>query len=127
MPYRSRRQCTYPGCHVLVQTGSRCADHVYEREIKREPSTKKLYNSKQWKEIRAQQLAQYPYCKACYEQGRGLVPATEVDHVIPHRGDETKFFAGPFDSLCKSCHSTKTMSENNFRRAPSKKVFIRNT
>lgn len=34
------------------------------------------------------------------------MPATVCDHVDPHRGDEVKFFSGPFQSLCADCHDT---------------------
>jgi hypothetical protein len=37
--------------------------------------------------------------------------ATECDHIQPHRGDPVKFYSGPFQSLCKSCHSKKTDQE----------------
>lgn len=31
--------------------------------------------------------------------------ATVVDHVEPHRGDPTKFWSGPFQSLCSHHHN----------------------
>lgn len=43
---------------------------------------------------------------------RGLVtPATEADHVTPHRGDSDLFWRGELASLCKPCHSVKTARE----------------
>lgn len=107
MPYRSKRKCTYPGCQRLSTTG-RCDEH---KNTNRTPvNTRKLYNSPRWKVISREQLARYPYCIDCYAEGR-LVKATECDHVYPHRGDEEKFFAGPFQSLCKKHHSAKTAHE----------------
>lgn len=32
--------------------------------------------------------------------------ATVCDHLEPHRGDLTKFWHGPFQSLCQHCHSS---------------------
>jgi hypothetical protein len=34
------------------------------------------------------------------------------DHIEPHKGDEDRFYAGPFQSLCKLHHdSTKQRNE----------------
>lgn len=51
----------------------------------------------------------------CQKAGR-VTAATVCDHVEPHRGDEEKFWAGPFQSLCDQepwrCHSsTKQQQE----------------
>ena len=38
-----------------------------------------------------------------------LTPATVVDHVIPHRGDQKLFWdEDNWQALCKSCHDRKT-------------------
>lgn len=43
-------------------------------------------------------------CRMC---GRVEVRARlECDHVEPHRGDWDKFWAGPFQTLCKPCHGS---------------------
>jgi 5-methylcytosine-specific restriction protein A len=49
------------------------------------------------------------------------VQATDVDHVVPHRGDIKLFMTGELQSLCHSCHSRKTIAENAdiFRRSGS--------
>ena len=58
------------------------------------------------------QLAREPFCRTC--MGLSLyVPATQVDHINPHHGDPIAFFAGPFQSLCDICHTTKTNKERN--------------
>lgn len=115
MPTKAKRQCTWPGCHELVD-GGRCAAHPYK--VDRSPDIKRMYNSKRWHVIREAQLrlaivpslADYPLCVMCYRNGK-LVEATEVDHIYPHKGDETKFFEGPFQCLCKPHHSSKTKAE----------------
>ncbi|MCR8827199.1 HNH endonuclease [Photobacterium sp. TY 1-4] len=39
-------------------------------------------------------------------------PATDVDHITPHKGDRRLFFdQSNWQSLCKSCHSRKTARE----------------
>jgi len=77
---------------------------------KRNPNIKRLYNDPRWKRIRIVQLALYPWCARCLEHGV-YEPATDVDHIERHGGNEEKFFSGPFDSLCHSCHSSKTAKE----------------
>lgn len=117
MPRKAKRVCTWPGCQATVD-GGRCSKHANGSGFVRDPEVKRLYNSKRWQVIREEQLrlaiipslADYPLCVTCYRDGR-LVKATEVDHIYPHRGDVVKFFAGPFQCLCKSHHSAKTKVE----------------
>jgi len=55
-----------------------------------------------WSATRSAQLARAPWCQEC-----GLVPATEVHHVISRAaggGDEP----GNLMSLCWACHRTRT-------------------
>jgi 5-methylcytosine-specific restriction protein A len=66
---------------------------------------RRLYQTRQWKAIRADQLNRKPLCEWCENRHR-VTPATICDHAIPHRGDETLFFSGPFLSLCKQCHDS---------------------
>jgi 5-methylcytosine-specific restriction enzyme A len=66
---------------------------------------RRWYKSAQWLAIRKQQLALEPLCRMCAAVGR-VTPANTADHVEPHRGDRESFFAGPFQSLCHSHHSS---------------------
>lgn len=65
-----------------------------------------LYNSRRWRRIRDRQLAGEPLCRFCIGRGRA-VAATVCDHIEPHRGDVERFYAGPFQSLCKRCHDSE--------------------
>lgn len=66
----------------------------------------KWYKTANWKKIRLSQLAREPLCRFCAKAG--IVKAADtVDHVLPHRGNMKLFFSGPFQSLCKSCHSSQ--------------------
>lgn len=68
------------------------------------------------KELRPQQLLREPFCRVCADKGM-RVWATEVDHVIPHRGRWPLFIAeSNLQSLCHTCHSAKTMRELNESR-----------
>lgn len=71
---------------------------------------RRLYKTARWATTRADQLACEPLCRYHAELGV-IVPADIVDHIIPHRGDEEMFFAGPFQSLCKACHDRIKQSE----------------
>jgi len=54
-------------------------------------------------------LADHPLCAECRRQGR-TTAADVVDHVIPHRGNEDRFWnVRNWQALCKSCHDAKTL------------------
>lgn len=110
-PTRALRQCTYPGCGALVSHGSRCAAHA---EAWHNQDYRAWYRTDRWRQIRAQQLLIQPWCEECRKGGR-MVVATDVDHIEPHRGDESRFYGGPFQSLCHRCHSRKTQRETRGR------------
>lgn len=68
----------------------------------------------QWRATRTRFLAQHPFCVATLEDGKttcGAV-ATDVDHIIPHRGDRALFLDWKnLQALCHGCHSRKTRAE----------------
>jgi 5-methylcytosine-specific restriction protein A len=68
-----------------------------------------LYKTARWQSIRKQQLTREPLCRFCQGDGR-ITAATVCDHIEPHRGDLAKFVAGPFQSLCATCHSGEKRS-----------------
>ena len=70
-----------------------------------------LYNTAKWKRVRLQFLFSNPRCIMCIASGK-QTPANEVDHIIPHCGDADLFWSEEnYQSLCKSCHSSKTFYE----------------
>lgn len=74
-----------------------------------------LYTVKRWRAIRARQLKAHPLCEFCKARGK-VEAATICDHIEPHKGDMVRFWAGPFQSLCKTCHdSTKQAIEHGAR------------
>ena len=68
------------------------------------------YRTARWRKLRQQQLRQEPLCRMCREAGR-VTAATVCDHVEPHRGDEAKFWGGPFQSLCAAHHDGRKQRE----------------
>lgn len=73
---------------------------------------KHLYNRKEWKQLRLDQLRKEPLCSMCKESCR-VVAATVVDHIKPHKGDIDLFLdRNNLQSLCKTHHdSSKQKAE----------------
>ena len=70
-------------------------------------STQRGYGYK-WQKARRRFLDAHPLCVACQANGRPTL-ATDVDHRIPHRGDQSLFWdESNWQALCHSCHSEKT-------------------
>jgi 5-methylcytosine-specific restriction protein A len=94
---------TRPGTHrPLARLTARHAP----AETARQSSTQRGYGYR-WQQFRKRYLSKHPLCVECKAAGR-VTLAIDVDHVDPHRGDMEKFWAGPFQGLCHSCHSAKT-------------------
>lgn len=82
-----------------------------------EPAYKRWYKTARWQKFRRAFLAANPLCLMCSAAGRTEV-AVICDHVERHGGDEAKFWAGPFQGLCKHCHdSAKQRFEKSGRPA----------
>lgn len=114
MPIAPLRPCGHPGCPELVAKG-RCTRHTvavrqtYERT--RGTAAQRGYDSN-WVKARKTYLRQYPWCATHLKRGE-LIRAEHVDHKVPHRGDQKLFWDKTnWQSLCKSCHSSKTASED---------------
>jgi 5-methylcytosine-specific restriction enzyme A len=113
VPTAPRRPCLEPRCPELVTRGGRCPAHArtHERASRGESVTwRGWYKTARWHRLRAFVLAADPLCRSCKAAGR-VEPATDVDHVVPHKGDSTRFWdVGNLTGLCKSCHSRKTQA-----------------
>ena len=71
----------------------------------------KLYGTAFWKKQRKIQLSKNSLCAACLLEGK-VVQAEHIDHVFPHRQDQSKFKSNLFQSLCVPHHTLKTQEEN---------------
>ncbi len=60
-----------------------------------------------WRAIREWQLQREPLCRHCCDEGE-ITPASEVDHID---GDANNNNPKNYQSLCKPCHSRKTLAE----------------
>jgi 5-methylcytosine-specific restriction protein A len=72
-----------------------------------------MYKSRHWQSMRAAQLSAHPLCVGCLSGGI-VSQATQVDHLFPWQqiGDHA-FFRNIFQSLCASCHASKTGMEKH--------------
>ena len=73
---------------------------------------RKLYGTARWQRIRKAQLDAEPLCARCLAM-EVVEPATVVHHKVPHKGDETLFWQGPFESLCKPHHDSEAQLEDH--------------
>ncbi|EKK5245560.1 HNH endonuclease [Cronobacter sakazakii] len=65
-----------------------------------------LYNTKRWYRLRYHQLHKQPLCEFHLKRNQ-VVSASIVDHIAPHKGDETLFHdPDNLQSLCKRCHDS---------------------
>lgn len=126
-PYRP---CAHAGCRALTRDVY-CPKHKPPDRHRRSADAAewhKLYKLPLWTDqLRPQQLAREPFCRSCWQRGIRTgethllrIPATDVDHIVPHRG-RMKLFADPtnLQSLCHACHSRKTLAE----MAENRKAF----
>lgn len=67
-----------------------------------DPAYKRWYKTARWRRLREDQLRANPLCAMCLPRVRA---ATVCDHVKRHNGNEAAFWAGPFQSLCVTCHN----------------------
>ena len=76
----------------------------------RASASKRGYN-RDWRNARAVYLAENPLCVLCLQEGT-TTEATEVDHIVPHKGHQALFWdVRNWQALCKSHHSQKTAHE----------------
>ena len=119
--------CAYPGCRRAVPLGEKyCEAHKQKGEAQDALSAKQRESRRlkfkgtsadrgydyRWRKLRNRFIAQHPHCAECLKRGV-ITMATDVDHIIPHRGDARLLYdEANLQSLCKSCHSKKTASED---------------
>ena len=111
MPRTPPRPCRYPGCPGFCEPGQVfCKEHMmWSSERMRGGAEARGYNA-EWRRARKAFLQLHPLCVECMKNGI-LTPATVVDHIMPHRGDQRLFWdESNWQSLCATCHNKKTGS-----------------
>ena len=113
MPMKPNVPCKHPGCAALVPSGTKyCNVHrpLHPEEVR--PAAERGYGSR-WRKESRRYLQAHPLCEQCAKQGR-YVKATDVDHIIPHRGDPKLFWdESNWQPLCHRHHSEKTRREDH--------------
>lgn len=80
------------------------------RQVKGNSSTARGYGYR-WQKARAHYLAAHPLCAMCSTE-QSPVPATVVDHIKPHGGDEVLFWdTANWQPLCKHCHDSRKQKQ----------------
>ncbi len=115
MPFKPLRPCRT--CNKLTN-GAYCELHK-PKEKPRLSAQERGYTSK-WSKASKSYLSTHPWCVECEKKGIHE-PATETDHIIPHKGNMKLFWdSSNWQGLCKSHHSQKTAREdggfNNVKR-----------
>lgn len=66
-----------------------------------------------WQRERLRFLHANPLCVMCLNEGR-VTPATVVDHIIPHKGDQTLMWDSEnnWQPLCKPHHDSDKQSQD---------------
>ena len=113
MPTKPKVPCKHPGCAALVPSGTKYCDlhrPLHPEEVR--PAASRGYD-RAWQKASKAFLQAHPLCEECMKRGK-YTKATVVDHVIPHRGDETLFWdRSNWHALCKRCHDKKTGCEDS--------------
>ncbi|MEX2642136.1 MAG: HNH endonuclease signature motif containing protein [Acetobacterales bacterium] len=116
LPERWGKVCATPGCErkTTERHCPACRKLKQGQDRRRRGSAAARLYGHAWRKARAAFLWLNPLCSDCAARGE-TVPATEVDHVKPHRGDRLLFWdRRNWQPLCKPCHSRKTAEENGW-------------
>lgn len=74
-----------------------------------------FYASRKWRRLREYKFSLNPLCEKCLLEGKRVV-AEEVDHIIPiFENEDLALEVTNLQSLCKSCHSSKTATDKSQR------------
>jgi 5-methylcytosine-specific restriction protein A len=111
MPTLAPKPCRHTGCAELVSNGKGyCSKHLkekYKEQDRNRLSPSKRGYGRKWQRIRKKKLMLEPWCLFCLNKDKHT-PATEVDHID---GNSFNNSSDNLRSLCKSCHSGRTMKE----------------
>jgi 5-methylcytosine-specific restriction protein A len=129
MSTRLPQRCNEPGCNERTTArGGYCTAHQNDncrtrrhRDAVAEESWRRWYSLAIWQRIKANFRARFPeraaLCQTVDELTgeRCAKPATDIDHIKPHRGDWNLFCGGidyeNLQGLCRAHHSKKSARE----------------
>jgi hypothetical protein len=106
---------------VLKPIGSRTTrqrkadfDEVRRHDLGR-IARKRLYDSKEWEQLRDLARVHDPFCVDCKAEGR-LVPWTDLDHIVDIADGGEPLSLDNVAGRCKPHHSAKTARTRGFHR-----------
>ena len=119
MPLKFTKYCAHAGCKNYALPGSKYCEQHKADDIQRKAYADRQRLSPQergytnaWRKASKAFLVAHPLCAECLKLGI-TKPATEVDHIIPHKGNKDLFWnQNNWQSLCHECHSRKTVKED---------------
>ncbi|MGY3750999.1 HNH endonuclease [Vagococcus acidifermentans] len=117
------KQCNKAGCRNLVPYNERfCEKHfinaktendLYENRKKIGGKYFKFYHGRKWKKLSKLYRLNNPICVHC--ERRNIIRKVDVvDHKIPIKSQEgwkKRYDENNLQSLCHSCHNTKTAND----------------
>ena len=88
----------------------------------RNPEAEQRTRGRKWMDTRARWFADHPLCVMCQDMKPSRVTAAEVvDHIIPHKGDQTLFWdESNWQSLCKPHHDGEKAEQEGRHKARAK-------
>jgi len=110
-----KKFCRHSGCKALVETGY-CEKHTKDKQSYdryRGSAAERGYDAR-WRRYRTVFLKGHPLCECedCKKNG-WIIPATVVDHIIPHKGNYDLFWDPKnHQAMSKQHHDIKTASED---------------
>ena len=110
----SKRICPVHGIWEKKSSKDRCpkckkmSTHIYDKSY-RNKEADKFYHSREWRRVRGLKLSRDPLCVMC---GR---PAKIVDHIKEISDGGCKLCLDNLQSMCVSCHNSKTADERSTR------------
>lgn len=117
MPTRLKTRCRQIGCSELTDNGW-CEKHKKQYNKDRDkgrPSARERGYTGKWEKARLVFLQSNPLCAECLREGL-VSPATVVDHIKDHKGNQELFWdTSNWQPLCTKHHNAKTMRENRTR------------
>ena len=78
-----------------------------------------FYNSKMWRSLRNYKIQMQPLCEQC--ERKGLTEAgREIDHIVAIKDGGQRLALGNLQTLCSSCHASKSAKEREARKYKKK-------
>lgn len=117
---KTKHPCGVSSCRNLT-TETYCEIHANRAKPKmrtKQSQHAALYKDRRYQIARENYLIAHPVCATwgCTQ------PATELDHIRPHRGDLALFWdVSNWQGLCHTCHSRKTATEDGALGNPIKR------